>query len=278
MGLLDDLKRILGQHAPIPTPPPSTQTSNPTPHKPAAAATPGEGIASTKPDADEAYQTHNLGPFKATLLTVHDPFVTDVRNGHCSDAYLRGDERLLAFEFRLEHGGTSEDPVKIGGHKLHLFDDFDHIHEPLGLDSRSRSPRLVEGFLLPGGAARGWVTFALDWARQPKRVQMFTGYLGEGVCCWDLPPMSDEDWAHHRHNHRSERLAGTTEAVLVDKRAAISELEAQAALAELLLTRQAELSELEARAAQAREVLHRLAVLEASLGPDDLYEEDDEGM
>ena len=251
MGLLDDLKRVLGQRAPLPSPPPRPQQPPPT------AAAPHGSLGATR----------DLGPFKATLLTVADPYVTDVRNGHCSKAYLRGDERLLAIELRLEHGGASDDPIKIGGHKLHLFDDADYMHEPIGLDSRSRSPRLVEGFLMPGGAARGWVTFALDWDRQPRRLQLFTGYLGEGVRCWDLPLMSAEAWGRHRRTHREERLAETAQAALEDKQATISELEAQAALAELLLTREAELSALEARAAEARRVLRRLEAFKDELDP-----------
>jgi len=224
MGIFDDLKRLV-------------DGSGTTPRVAAPSASLG--------------QTRSLGELTVTLESFRDPHRTDVRNGHCSEAFLRGETRLLAVELRLRHAGKTVEAVKIGGHKVHLFDDDDYQHTPLGLDSRSRRPRLVEGFVMPGGAARGWVTFELPLARQAKRLQLFTGYLGAGVCCFDLPVRDTE--AH---------AAWLAEQSLVERRHEVDLLEHKAAVAEAVLARAEEVRALESRARAAQQTLARWAALE----------------
>ena len=186
-----------------------------------------------------------------------DPHRTDVRNGHCSPAYLRGELRLVAFELRMRHRGQTHDPVKVGGHKVHLFDDGDFQHTSLSPDSRDREPRLVEGYVLPGGAARGWVTFELPVERQPRRLQIFTGYLSAEVCCWDLPVRGTDD---HRQWCAEQELDG--------RRSQVAALEHRAEVARRVLEWAEEVEALEARAARALAVL---AELERTAGAEESY-------
>jgi hypothetical protein len=136
------------------------------------------------------------GNFVVTLLSVDDPYASDVINGHCSDAYKAGDERLITFEVLLHNTSRTEtEPV---GLKFHLFDDDHFVHPCLGLDSRCREPRMVEGFLTPGTFARGWVTFCLPWARRPARLQFFTGYLSGNVAEFELAVVDPATLARRR--------------------------------------------------------------------------------
>ena len=205
----------------------------------------------------DGFVEHDLGKLAVTVLGIDDPFVCEVRNGHCSPAYLRGEARLLSVELRIRHTGQTDEAVKVSSGRLQLFDDADHLHQDLGLDSRNREPRIPEGFVLPGGAVRGWVTFQLHWERQPTRLQFFTGYLGEGVCCWDLPVCASAEWAEQRAEADRRALRAEADKLMDEKRREVDALERRAEVARELLSRESELGELERRASAASAWLHK---------------------
>lgn len=209
----------------------------------------GQGAASAPTDG---VVEHDLGKIAVTVLGVDDPFACEVRNGHCSPAYLRGEERLLSVELRIRHTGQTDEAVKVSSGKLQLFDDADHLHQDLGLDRRNRAPRIHESFVLPGGVVCGWVTFQLHWDRQPKRLQFFTGYLGEGVCCWDLPVWASEDWAVQRAEAAQRAVRAEADKQMIEKRRAVEAIERRAEVAREMLSRKADVAELERRASAAK--------------------------
>lgn len=173
------------------------------------------------------------GGIAITLLAIEDPYETPITNGHTTEADRLGLARLVAFEVALHNAST--ELAQVSGGKFHLFDDLHFVHESLGLDSRSRAPRLQEVYVSPGTTVRGWVTYRLDWERRPARLQFFTGHLSGKVAVFELP--MDDPAA------RAQRRAEARE------RAARGEVEARLAVQER------EVATLEARAEQARAVL-----------------------
>ncbi|MCA9621040.1 MAG: hypothetical protein KC731_18585 [Myxococcales bacterium] len=186
-----------------------------------------------------------MGDLGVELLGICDPHLPEAR----------GAGRLIAFELRLRHRG-GEAPIKVAAGKAHLFDDDDHVHEPLVLDRRQKEPKIVEGFLAPGGAVRGWITFELPLARAPKRLQLFSGYLSADVVAWDLADAGVAPAVVH---------AALAAHQVAQRRAEVEALEAQASLAQQLETYRDELEGLSRRAAEAEAILAQAASLRQAL-------------
>lgn len=202
------------------------------------------------------HSERRMGDLGVELLAMCDP--------HLSQTKAAG--RLIAFELRLRHRGA-EAPIKVAGSKAHLFDDEDHVHEALALDRRQKEPKIVEGYLAPGGAVRGWITFALPLERAPKRLQLFSGYLSGEVVAWDLDD--------HRVGPALMQAALAAHHV-AQRRAEVEALEAQAALARQLETYRDELASLDRRASEAEAVLSEAASLREAITGLQRLEEDDE--
>lgn len=190
------------------------------------------------------HSERRMGDLGVELLAICDPHLPETKAG-----------RLIAFELRLRHRG-GEAPIKVAGSKAHLFDDEDHVHEALVLDRRQKAPKIVEGYLAPGGAVRGWITFALPLERAPKRLQLFSGYLNAEVVAWDL----DE----HRVGPALVQAALAAHHV-AQRRAEVEALEVQAALAQRLETYRDELDGLNRRAAEVEAILSEATSLREAI-------------
>jgi hypothetical protein len=199
-------------------------------------------------------------PLGVTLLAIEDPFVSDVINGHASEAYKLGLERLITVDV-LVRNTRAPMTLSVSGSKLHLFDDAHYLHEPLVLDSRARQPALVETLLPPGATARGWVTFCLHWDRQPARLQFFTGYLSAKVAVFNLPVLDAQAHTRRREEVTRERAEREVTRTLDAREREVQELEAKAAVARATLDQEARVRALEARAEAARAVLERAEAL-----------------
>jgi hypothetical protein len=212
------------------------------------------------------------GHIGVSLLWIEDPYVTDVVNGHCTERYKLGLDRLLAIEVHLRNVSRTE-TVSVSGSNFHLFDDASFVHPSIGLDSRRRKPELIETYLVPGGAVRGWVTFLLPWERQTARVQFFTGYLSGKVAAFDLQLVGPPGLAQRRAEAANARARLEAARVVEDKEREVLEIEARARAARVLLEQEERLRELAARAAIARatiaEVDGRIAHASPSYAPAD---------
>ncbi len=205
-------------------------------------------------------------PLGVTLLAIEDPFASSVINGHASEAYKLGLERLITVDVLVRNTSRTE-TLSVSGSKLHLFDDAHYLNEPLVLVSRARQPALAETLLPPGATARGWVTFCLHWDRQPARLQFFTGYLSAKVAVFNLPVLDAQSHTRRREEVTRERAEREVTRTLDAREREVQELEAKAAVARALLDREARVRELEARAEAARAVLERAEALHANRAP-----------
>jgi hypothetical protein len=186
-------------------------------------------------------QERLAGALGVTLLAQEDPFDSDVINGHASEAYRGGQERLVTFEVLLRNTSPT-DKHRVSASNFHLFDDQDFAHQSLTCDSRARAPAVIESFLLPGTRMRGWVTFCLPWTHQAARLQFFTGHLGAGVVAFDLPRVEP--------------------ATLAARRAGTAQRRARAEASRQLQLRELEVLALEARAEALREQATQSKLLE----------------
>lgn len=138
------------------------------------------------------------GALAISVLAVEDPWESDAKSHSSSEAYERGDERLVAFEVRVRSTASGGAPAPVSASKFHLFDDADYVTESIGRDARARTPLLVETFVAPGATVRGWVTFSLAWERRPARLQFFSGYLSAQVASFALPMCDAAEQAKRR--------------------------------------------------------------------------------
>ncbi len=138
------------------------------------------------------------GALAISVLAVEDPWESDAKSHSSSEAYKRGDERLVAFDVRIRNTATGAEPPSVSASKFHLFDDADYVTESIGRDARARAPLLVETFVAPGATVRGWVTFSLPWERRPARLQFFSGYLSAQVASFALPMCDAAEQARRR--------------------------------------------------------------------------------
>jgi hypothetical protein len=191
-----------------------------------------------------------------TLFSALDPYITSVVNGHCTEAYKLGEERLLSFEVLLRNTSRTE-RVTVGGGKFHLFDDAHFMHESVTIDSRIKQPSIIEGFLLPGGSVRGWVTFVLPWQRQAARVQFFTGHLSGAVVAFDLPLVDAATLKKLHADYLEQRASGPPVEALRERERAVLALEAQASAALARVEYEEKARELEARAERARRTIEQ---------------------
>lgn len=151
------------------------------------------------PDRDDLGVERMAGDLAVTIIAVDDPFPSGVVNGHCSEEYKAGRERLVTVDVTLRNDSRTE-TVSVSGSKLHLFDDAHYLREPLVLDSRARRPAFAETLLPPGAAVRGWVTFCLPWDRQVARLQLFTGYLSAKVAVFHFRLRDGVELARRRED------------------------------------------------------------------------------
>jgi hypothetical protein len=197
------------------------------------------------------------GDLGITLLSVEDPHLTDVVNGWCSEEYKRGLERLVAVEVVIRNASRTETRAVRGN--FHVFDDAHYTRQSLGLDSRSKEPRIVEGYLAPGGLVRGWVTFCLPWERQAARVQFFTDYLSAKIAVFDLPLLDEGALARLRADVAERGARATASKALEEQRREVKGLEVRAKAAQALLEYEEKVRDLEVRAERARETIARAA-------------------
>ena len=92
----------------------------------------------------------------AALLCVEDPSISEVMNGHCTEAYKLGLERLVAIEVRTRNTSKTK-TLLVAGSRCHLFDDNNHLTPApaLALDSLLRAPAIEQTFLPLGAVVRG---------------------------------------------------------------------------------------------------------------------------
>jgi len=214
-----------------------------------------EARAPTAPQADDVGTSRRADALEVTLLGVDDPFHSDVVNGHCTEAYKLGLERLVTLDVRLCNTSKTE-TLSVAGSRCHLFDDADYLTPALACDSRVRRPAIEETFLPPGAAVRGWVTFCLSWERQAARVQFFQGYLAGKVASFRLPVRSAEELAARRAAFAEDRARAEVSRALDAREREVQALEAKAAAALAAAEQEARARGLDERAAAARAALH----------------------
>ncbi len=191
---------------------------------------------------------------EVTLLGIEDPFLSEVINGHCTEAYKLGLERLITLDVRMRNTSKTE-TLSVAGSRCHLFDDQDHLTPAIAIDSRMRTPAIEQTFLPPGAAVRGWVTFCLPWERHAVRVQFFQGYLAGKVATFRLPVRSAEELAARRASFVGDRARVEVSRALDAREREVMALEARAAVALAFAEQESRARRLDERVAAANAIL-----------------------
>lgn len=93
--------------------------------------------------------------------------------------------KLITFLIYLQNVSAKEQSYRTGQWKL--YDKQGFVYEPVGSGSLRAKPDLPEGFLMPQGEVRGWVTFQVPVSMVPHKIQFFQGYISGGAVDFLVP-------------------------------------------------------------------------------------------